>query len=313
MPENKNIIRILSLIIAVLLWIYVMGEVDPETKAKISDINLAYANTETLTDKGLAIAQDGSADKISAVIKGKRTYVNDIKNSGITASLDVSKCREGKNNVDVVLNVPSGISVVSLSKEKITVKVEEIVWQEKPVKVRLFDYEEESGEKTEKIPWITSVGHEAMTVSGAESSVEKTVMLKGNVSAKAATENGTRVMVNLTPVDKNGNRIYGIELDKARTGVEIQLLDSKQVKLDIAGINLSSKFKIDEIADATVKIVGTPEALESVDSLYAEADLSEVSKAGKVEISPEIQSLPYGIYLFDAKAPSVSISIKSAE
>ena len=313
MLKNKNLLLILSLVIAVLLWIYVMGEIDPETKVKISDIEPAYTNTEALADRGLAIVQDGSEESITAVIKGKRSYVNDIKNSGITASADVSKCREGKNNVDIVLNVPSGISVENMSRESIALKAEEIVWQEKPVKVKLYSGGEKTDGKTEQIPWITEVGQEVMTVSGAKSSVEKTAMLKGTVSAKAATGNGSRVMVSLTPVDKKGNKVYGIGLDRERTSVKIQMLDSKQVKLDVAGINLDSKLKIDEADDVSVKILGTPEALESVDSLYAEADLSDVSKSGRREITLNIQNLPYGIYLFDEKAPSVSISLKSAE
>ena len=32
MLENKNVLKIISLIIAILLWVYVMGEVNPDTK-----------------------------------------------------------------------------------------------------------------------------------------------------------------------------------------------------------------------------------------------------------------------------------------
>ncbi len=35
MLENKNVLKIISLIIAILLWVYVMGEVNPDTKEKI--------------------------------------------------------------------------------------------------------------------------------------------------------------------------------------------------------------------------------------------------------------------------------------
>ena len=34
MLENKNVLKIISLIIAILLWVYVMGEVNPDTKGK---------------------------------------------------------------------------------------------------------------------------------------------------------------------------------------------------------------------------------------------------------------------------------------
>ena len=38
MLENKNVLKIISLIIAILLWVYVMGEVNPDTKEKISEM-----------------------------------------------------------------------------------------------------------------------------------------------------------------------------------------------------------------------------------------------------------------------------------
>ena len=36
MLNNKNVLRGISLVIAVFLWMYVMGEVNPETKDRIS-------------------------------------------------------------------------------------------------------------------------------------------------------------------------------------------------------------------------------------------------------------------------------------
>ena len=45
MLENKNVLKIISLIIAILLWVYVMGEVNPDTKEKISDIEVTFVPT----------------------------------------------------------------------------------------------------------------------------------------------------------------------------------------------------------------------------------------------------------------------------
>lgn len=58
MLENKNVLKIISLIIAILLWVYVMGEVNPDTKEKISDIEVTFVNTETLADEGLAVVHE---------------------------------------------------------------------------------------------------------------------------------------------------------------------------------------------------------------------------------------------------------------
>ena len=47
MLRNKNIVRILSLLIAVVLWAYVMGEINPETTIKFKNINVEILNQES--------------------------------------------------------------------------------------------------------------------------------------------------------------------------------------------------------------------------------------------------------------------------
>ena len=55
MFENKSVLRIISLVAAVLLWFYVMGEVDPEKKAKINNIPVYFTNMDELAEEGLAV------------------------------------------------------------------------------------------------------------------------------------------------------------------------------------------------------------------------------------------------------------------
>ena len=50
MLKNKTVLKIVSLVIAIFLWIYVMGEVDPETKVKVYGIEVNYINTELKTN-----------------------------------------------------------------------------------------------------------------------------------------------------------------------------------------------------------------------------------------------------------------------
>ena len=80
MLENKNVLKIISLIIAILLWVYVMGEVIPDTE-KISDIEVTFVNTETLADEGLAVVHEQDL-RVSAIVKGKRSVINEMKKNG---------------------------------------------------------------------------------------------------------------------------------------------------------------------------------------------------------------------------------------
>ena len=83
MLNNKTLLKIISLAIAVFLWIYVMGEVDPETRVKVYGIEVSYVNTDALADSGLAVADDEPLS-VNAVIEGKRSDVNKAKKKGLS-------------------------------------------------------------------------------------------------------------------------------------------------------------------------------------------------------------------------------------
>ena len=149
MLNNKNVLRGISLVIAVFLWMYVMGEVNPETKDRISNIEINFVNTEVLADRGLAVVYDNDM-KISAIIKGSRSNVNETKESGLVATVDVSACTEGTNTGNVELSLPDGISLDSISDDTVKFEVEEIAEEEKPVEIEFIG---EDTSDSEYEPW----------------------------------------------------------------------------------------------------------------------------------------------------------------
>ena len=54
MLNNKTFLRIFSLVAAVLLWMYVMGEVDPTKTSVVSNITVSFMNSDVLAEEGLA-------------------------------------------------------------------------------------------------------------------------------------------------------------------------------------------------------------------------------------------------------------------
>ena len=89
MLNNKTFLRIFSLVVAVLLWLYVMGEVDPAKTSVVSDITVSFTTSDVLAEEGLAPIENENM-QISAKIKGKRSLVNDVKRNGMSAYVDVS-------------------------------------------------------------------------------------------------------------------------------------------------------------------------------------------------------------------------------
>lgn len=307
MLENKNFIRVISLIIAVMLWVFVMGEVNPETEDKISDIEVTFVNANNLADKGLAVVVDKNV-MVDAVIKGPRSVVNGTKNTGISATVDVGSCSRGNNVEKIEFNLPEDITLESVSRESISFKVDKIEEKEVPVKIEFVG----ASEGSDSVPWAYNIEPEEMTVKGAKTSVETIEAVKGTITGNVVSGSEKNVEVELIPVNKGGEEVKGIVLETSKAEATIRLMKSKDVTLNIKPENLKRGFEVEAIEGIdSIKIVGASELVKDINELDAYVDLSNEEGDCEKEIGID---LPKGIYLYDPEHNNkVNVRIKAAE
>jgi len=125
MFRNKKTLMILSLLIAIALWMYVMGEVDPQTTITVTDVEVEMQGTGVVEDMGLDVTLV-KPKIINVEIKGKRSQVNKAKKKGLKAYIDVSTCDYGNNEAEIRVELPNGvhgITIEHLSQYTATFKV----------------------------------------------------------------------------------------------------------------------------------------------------------------------------------------------
>ena len=309
MLNNKTFLRIFSLVAAVLLWMYVMGEVDPTKTSVVSNITVSFMNSDMLAEEGLAPIENENM-QISAKIKGKRSLVNDVKRNGMSAYVDVSSCKEGKNTVEVKINTPDGISVESTSDEYLTFEVEAIEEAEKPVSI---SFEGKSGSKS-KVPWVLSFMPETVTVSGASSLIDKVSEVRGTVSvADMSEDHSSWEYATVTAVDEKGNAVAGVSVQDGSVTAEVRILTVKTVPLEVSAENMEDGYEADSIsADSQIKIVAPAEVLDYVDSIKGTADMTGVSDTETHKIKLNFD-LPEGVYLYNSNEPvTAKIRLKAS-
>ncbi len=309
MLNNKTFLRIFSLVAAVLLWMYVMGEVDPTKTSVVSNITVSFMNSDMLAEEGLAPIENENM-QISAKIKGKRSLVNDVKRNGMSAYVDVSSCKEGKNTVEVKINTPDGISVESTSDEYLTFEVEAIEEAEKPVSI---SFEGKSGSKS-KVPWVLSFMPETVTVSGASSLIDKVSEVRGTVSvADMSEDHSSWEYATVTAVDEKGNAVAGVSVQDGSVTAEVRILTVKTVTLEVSAENMEDGYEADSIsADSQIKIVAPAEVLDYVDSIKGTADMTGVSDTETHKIKLNFD-LPEGVYLYNSNEPvTAKIRLKAS-
>ena len=307
MLENKNVLKVISLIIAIFLWVYVMGEVNPATKEKISDIEVTFVNTDQLADEGLAVVHNQDI-KISAVIKGKRSVVNDTKKTGVTATVDVAGASKGSHRGKVNLELPSGVTLDTISDETIKYRVEDSVEVKKDVEI---DFVGDTDTDTDLVPWAYDTYPGTVKVTGAESIVDDVYAVRGKITSNVVSESAKTVEVELIPVKKDGTEVQGVVLNHTKAKTTVQLMEAKDVDVSITPKNVPDGREVDSITGVdSVKVVGSAGALADLESIMATVDLSEIKSEGKKELN---FSLPAGVYLYNkGNTTEVTVKLKTA-
>ncbi len=111
MLRNKKILMLISLLVAIGVWIYVMGNVDPVVRERIDGVKVELQGEDTLEQAGLK-ATLKAPKRVSVSIEGKRSQVNKVKKKGVEAFVDVSTCDYGRNEGKIVIVLPDTVTGV---------------------------------------------------------------------------------------------------------------------------------------------------------------------------------------------------------
>lgn len=287
---NSKIVNIIfSIVVAIGLWVYVVGEINPETTGKFQDVPIRFINTSVLADDGLAVVDPGNP-LLSVTVSGTRAAMKGLTASEIDVTADLSGLEKGENQITLNVSLPNDMKLQSISSEKVRVTVESLVTADKPVQIQ---YQGTVPTGTE--PGAISILPSTVQVSGAASSVAKVKYVAAVVDA--ADINGTpqTLKANLTPMNKNAEPISYLSLSQNRVQVEITLLDLKTVplKATVTGTVPSGYILDAQKLPDTITIKGTAQVLSNIDSISAvPIDISQQKTSVNIPIK---LNLPAGI------------------
>lgn len=88
--KNKWLYPVISVFLAILLWMYVGKVVNPEVDSTIRNLPVTFVGLDVLDERGLMISQ-GADQTVTLYVKGNRDVINELSNKkNITATVDVS-------------------------------------------------------------------------------------------------------------------------------------------------------------------------------------------------------------------------------
>ena len=108
--KSKLPALLLSLVVAMGLWLYVVTSVSPESDQIYSGIPVVFENETSLLDRELMLVSGENAT-VSVRLYGKRANLNRLNASNIIVTVDLRAVTEpGKYELEYKVSYPSGIT-----------------------------------------------------------------------------------------------------------------------------------------------------------------------------------------------------------
>lgn len=287
--ETKNIVpKILAIIMAIILWMYVMNEQNPPYETTYT-LPLEVRNAAT------SLVVSDVPEIVKVKVRGPRNVVAGVLNKDLRAFVDVKGLTEGRHSVAVNASIPSNLELLAITPDKVQIAVDATISRQIPVEVRIIGAPEK-GTVTGKV----AAANQQVTIEGPKKLVGMVEKVLATVDLTGKSSDVTTEAV-LVPVNRAEKEVEGVAIYPEKTKITINLtstvtkkqLDIKPVTLGElpAGLVIKSIVTQPEKIEVTENVPG--KGLDKLDALLTETiNLGDINK----DIDKEVKvQLPEGI------------------
>ncbi len=274
----------LSILLAILCWLYVDIVQAPDTRQTVRNIPVTFLGEDVLAEDGYMLV-DNSAT-VTLTLSGARSVVSQLTRNNITVTVQLDgqiNSGEGSYDLDYSISYPTGVSnydvtVIDRSVSAITVEVVQ------NASVTLDITGKFTGSVADGCIFDESnfvVSPTTVDISGPRSVVDtvSSAVVILDKDDLASTWTGT---LDVTLLDKNGDQVDSSALTLSVTQVTATLPISivKELKLTVDFIERGGATVDDisySISPPTITVTGTEEQLADLDSIsLGTIDLSQI-------------------------------------
>lgn len=246
--------KILCVLAAFVLWIYVMQVESPEYEYEITAVPVELENARALQDESGLSVYAGSGNRINITVAGKKSIVTKLTADDIKATADLSRIKDaGRQSLEVTVDLPEDVTLVAGEPSSVTVYVDETESRSLPISVKFKDdfvieAPYEFGKPTTDIDTVTVTGPK-MRLNELESAA---------VSIELASPKSTfTTSADIMLVDSRGNSVdlgY-FSMSETKVSVTVPIYLTKEYPIQV-------KFKNSLIDPSLVRVTCEPEVLK---------------------------------------------------
>ncbi len=291
LPSKNLVAKILCMIMAVVLWMYVMNEQNPPLEASFT-IPLEVknlANNYTLLD---------TPESVRVKVRGVRNIIATLSASDLSAYVDLNGIGEGRHSVKITTVIPASVELVEVNPDKALLRVDTTISRKVPVEVRYT-----SGPAAGAVVGNVTLTPDTVTVDGPKSLLDvidkAIVQIDLSNHTESFSENSTVHVVN-----REGTELEDIQVGPAQVTVATQVLvinkKTVEVKPTFSGeLPAGTMVKQITVTPPRIEVTGTKALLDTMDSVATEpivlggiGDIKEFSREVKVIVPDGVTNVP---------------------
>ena len=309
--KNDSTLKIFAFIIAVVLWSYVMSEVNPVISKDYKTIDLVYKNVATLDRQGLVIMEPENVT-VSVKVSGKKSemakFSSEFSSESIKAEVDLKGYGEGQKKVPISVSLDqfSNIKIVSFEPREVLFTFDKSITKEKSVTIKT------TGDLDPGYV-LGDLGTKSQTIllKGPRSWVNEVSEVVAVVDLKNRKQDGS-VTVPVRLLDDQGNDVEGVQKEPNVVDVNIPIMRSTKLPIELQmENNLPDDHGLTQVTinPSTIGIKGDKDIFNLTSIKTKPIDVNDL--IGKTEFDVELD-LPENVQLLDPNE-KVKITFKIEE
>lgn len=276
-------IKIISLLSAMVLWMYVMAIVDPEETKLFENIPVTITNKNELNERDLVIYPEQDLTT-NIYVTGKLSNLKKVTKDDINVYGQINNPLEGNNEIYLKVSTSQRVNY-DFKNPVMIVTLEKIISEDKSIKV---DITGSGKNNVDNIMLQDNI--DKVSISGPRSLVNKVKRVVGTVKVSGESNNFSQ-SIKLEPVDANGKVVEGVELEKDSVNVNITLLTQKTVPITLKLSDNSESGVNYTMSQNTVTIKGKKDIVDSINDIETQpVKLSEILPGTSKDIYLQVPS-----------------------
>lgn len=296
--RNDTQLIILSVLLAVVMWAFVVTSTNPSVNRTFRNVPILVQNKDTLEKKGYTIIGLEENTNVNIRLEGSRDKIVNLKENDIQASIDVADISEGIQSVSVKVDTPSGVSLSMIDPQDININVQKIVQKKLPVNLVIKD-----SLKDGKSVKVNEQSLKEITVKGPVSQINKIDRVDVNINDPAYLD-GKIHNIDIHLLDKDGKEVTGVEMSDSDINVSFTVTETRRFKIKLqtyGEVDYGYEVKTYNISPSDLVLKGNGKVLDNIDHIETYpvniANL-KADKSGEVRLN-----LPEGVELYDGQNP----------